>query len=328
MSVTMKDVAEYAGLSIGTVSNYITGRKQVSEQKREMIEQAIDVLGYQVNIAARNLRTNSFRTIGVLIPSFHNVYLLRIISIFEELMQRNGYSILVLSYQQTPQKERERLAYLVQRVDGIIYTPSCLDQEGLRYLELIQEDTPVVVFDETMEGLGCDQVLVNGEEVARKAVNVLLDKGHQQIGMLAGPKRAYTSGQRIRGYRKAFDQKHLPVQEDLIVFGDYAKSTGEKMCQVLLERHENMTALFVAGYRMMLGAMSVLYRQNLQDRIEVIGYDASDLEYILSPRVGYVYQPYDEVARCVADLILKRVEKNMVGYPETVYLDADIRNTE
>ncbi len=326
MAVTMKDVAEHANLSLGTVSNYINGKVKVSQDKQMRIEEAITALGYTVNLAARNLRTNSFQSIGVLIPSFRNVYLLRVISVIEELLREQGYNIVVVSYQDTT--EQAQLHDLVQRVDGIIYVPRALGELGRETVVSLMTNTPMVIFDESIEGVRCDRVLVDSRKVVQSAISTLLQKGHTYIGMLAGPAYAYTSQQRLSGYRDAFQAYGCPINEEIISFCDYSKASSEQACAALLQKDAGITALLAVGYRMTLGAMRTLRDFGLQDKIALIGYDMADVEGIVTPEITYVYQPYDEIAKYVVDLILRRVNKEMEGFPATISLEADIKNVD
>ncbi len=326
MAATMKDVAEHANLSLGTVSNYINGKVKVSQEKQMRIEAAISALEYTVNLAARNLRTHSFQSIGVLIPTFRNVYLLRVISVMEELLREHGYKIVVVSYQATT--ELEQLRDLVQRVDGIVYVPRTLDDAGCAQIASLMVNTPMVIFDESIDGLQCDRVLVDSRKVVQSAITTLLQKGHVNVGMLAGPACAYTSQQRLSGYRDAFQAYGYPVNEDIISYCDYSKRSGEEVCLALLQKDTRMTALLTVGYRMTLGAMRTLRERGVQDDVALIGYDMVDMEGIVAPEVAYVYQPYDEIAKQVVSLILRRVNKDMEGFPATISLEADMKNVD
>lgn len=328
MAATMKDVAALAGLSIGTVSNYITGRVTVSEEKKRRIEQAIEKLNYQINPAARTLKTNQHNVIGVLIPDFRNMFVVRVVSYMEELLQQQGYSMMVLSYHQSTEKQEERLRYLQTRVDGILYMPHEMTLATMQCLQSIQRGIPVVAFNEMARDVQCDHVLTDSARVVRQAVCALLDKGHTSIGMLAGPQYAYTSQQRYQAYRETLLERNIKPDETLVSFGDFSRSTGVMQCSELVRSHPEMTALFAVGYRMTLGALDALNAAGCREKVCVVGYDASDLNGIVRPEIGYVYQPYEEMAKASVELILKRIRKDMEGFPQTVELQAEICNLD
>ena len=326
MAATIKDVSAYTGLSTGTISNYINGKGNVSQEKQKLIREAMNNLGYRLNVAGRSLRTNSFRTIGILIPDFGNVYLLRVISIIEDALEQCGYGILVVSYGHSPDKEQSLIGYLAGRTDGILYVPSNIDSDFLRYLNAIRQEKPIVIFDEVFEGINCDCVIVDSKEVTEKAVTALINKGHREIGILLGPEGRFTTNERLFGYIKAHEASHLPVRQENIVFGDYSKSSGKRMCEELLNRNSAISAVFASGYRIMLGALSVLCERNLSEKIEVFGYDAKDIEDITKPKLPYVYQPYDQIAKEITSLILTQISGGITNPPQRILLAAELRN--
>lgn len=325
MSVTIKDVAAYAGLSVGTVSNYLTGKSPVSESKQKRIQQAIDTMGYQVNLAGRNLRRKKFDTIGILIPSLKNKYILRVSSVIEELLRKNGYGITVSSYHGDPEEEMKIFTEMARRVDGMIYIPSQSTPQWIKTLKKIQEDLPVVIFDEELSERCCDCVLVDGYSAARQTANALLDAGHRNIGMILGPQNRYTSKQRYEGYAEAFREHGIQVNPNNVIYGDYSKKTGAQLCDQLLSQNHEISAILVVAYRMTLGVLSTLNQKKIRDRVAVIGYDAEDLDGAIMPEIGYVHQPYDQIAEKVVELMMKRICGDMSNFPEHIFLKAEIR---
>ena len=326
MAATIKDISAYTGLSTGTISNYINGKGNVSQEKQETIRNAMNKLGYHLNVAGRSLRTNSFKTIGILIPDFGNVYLLRVISIIEDSLEQCGYGILVVSYGHSPEKEQSLIGYLAGRTDGIIYGPSNMDSGFHRYLNTIRREKPIVIFDEVFDGINCDCIIVDSKEATENAVAALIRKGHREIGILLGPKGRFTTNERLYGYKKAHEASHLPIRKENIAFGNYTKSSGKAMCEELLDRNRNITAIFASGYRIMLGVLSVLCERNLSEEIEVFGYDAKDIEDITKPKLPYVYQPYDLIAKEITGLILKQISEGITDPPKRILLAAELRN--
>lgn len=326
MATTIKDISAYTGLSTGTISNYINGKGNVSQEKQEIIRKAMNELGYHLNIAGRSLRTNSFKTIGILIPDFGNIYLLKVISIIEESLEHRGYGILVASYSNSPDKEQSLIRYLAGRTDGIIYVPSNMDSDFLNFLNTIRREKPIIIFDETFDGINCDCVIIDSKEATEKAVTALIEKGHKEIGILLGPEGRFTTNERLQGYIKALEANNLPVKNENIAFGDYSKSSGKIMCERLLDKNKNISALFASGYRIMLGVLSVLCERNLSGEIAVFGYDAKDIEDITKPKMHYVYQPYDQIAKEITNLVLLQINEGISDPPKKILLATELRN--
>ncbi len=326
MPPTMKDVAKHAELSLGTVSNYINGKVCVSETNKKKIEEAINTLGYQVNEVARSLKTNSFRTIGFLIPTFANAFLVKLVWKIEEYVREHNYSLLVVSYNGDPKKEKELLTYLCARVDGIIYGASLLDNENALFLQEIQKRVPVVTVNERFNTMVCDSVITDSKEMARCATAALLDKGFEKICLVAGPEDYFTTAERLSGYKQAYIDKGVSVNEELIVFSNYSRKSATTLCDEMLDKHSDIEAFFVAGYKMTLGVLSCLEKRGLRDKVKVVGFDAEDVESIMSPKLPYVDQPYEQMADLAAELILRRVNGDNENFPHFVSLMGELKN--
>ena len=120
---TIKDVARETGLSLATISKYLNGGNVLAQNKK-MIEEAIRKLDFKVNEMARALKTNRSMTVGVLIPSFENIFFTSIVSNIENGLQQEGYSTIVCDYKEDPRLEAEKLDFLLDKmVDGIIMMP-------------------------------------------------------------------------------------------------------------------------------------------------------------------------------------------------------------
>ncbi len=328
MSATMKDVAKHANLSLGTVSNYINGKVCVSETNKKKIEDAINALGYQVNEVARSLKTNSFRTIGFLIPTFANAFLVKLVWKIEEYLREQNYSLLVLSYNGDTKKERELLTYLSARVDGIIYGASLLDNENAQFIKTIQKRIPIITVNERFNGVVCDSVITDSNEMVRLATSALIEKGKDKICLIAGPLGYFTTTERLNGYKQAYVEHSKIAPENLIVFSNYSRTTATVMCGEMLDKYSDINAVFVAGYKMTLGVLSCLEKRGLRGKISVVGFDAEDIESIMSPKLPYVDQPYEEMAIETANLILKRVNGDYESFPESVSLRGKLKNIE
>ena len=110
----MKDVAEYAGISIATVSKYINGIT-IKEENKKRIEQAIQVLDFRVNEIARGLKTKKTATVGVLIPSLENIFSTRIVSKVESILLQHGYSTIICDYQHNATKKKKKFDFLLNK---------------------------------------------------------------------------------------------------------------------------------------------------------------------------------------------------------------------
>jgi LacI family transcriptional regulator len=318
MAVTMKDVAKEASVSLGTVSNYINGKETVSEHNQNQIEKAIDKLGYQVNEVARNLRRDSSKTIGVIIPSFSNVFAVKTISKLERKFRDANFSTYVLSYSYSQAALTGAIKSLVgKRVDGLVIMPSrAMTEDEIETInKLIVNEIPVVVFDAFAEGLHCDHVLMDNKNAIKKAMDTLFENGHKNIALLLGPEKIHSSEERLSAYVDAYKTRNLEVNSDNIFYTDYSKTMSKRICSSLIENYPEVTAIVTASFRITLGVLASIYERSLKipEDISLVGFDIQDIADITPNKIEGIFLPHEKIALTVADVILERMKSDGNG---------------
>ncbi len=321
---TIRDVANYAGVSIATVSKYINGGNVLAENK-VLIEEAIEKLNYQVNIMARGLKTNKTMTIGILIPSLTNLFFTTIIASLESIIQTEGYSTIISNYQEDVDLEREKLEFLATRnVDGIIMVPS--GQGNLDLITKLNKDTPIILIDRNIEGAQLDAVLTDNINGSYTAVEKFIAKGHRRIGVICGPKEHYTAEERLVGYERVHRDYKLKIDPELIKFGDYQLEGGHRALTQLLDLEVPPTAIFVTNYEMTLGAVIALNEMgvSIPQDVSIIGYDNLELAKLVKPPLSMVIQPMEAIGKTAAQLLLQRLNGDRSGFPSLHRLESEL----
>lgn len=315
---TIKDVAKYTGLSIATISKYLNGGN-VLEENRTRIAEAIQVLDYKVNRAARSLKTNRSMTVGVLLPTIDSPFFSRIVSRMDTLLQQADYHTVICSYNFDRELELKKLRFLLDAgIDGLVLVPEALYEEDFhQFRELMDRTLPLVLVDRTVAGLPCDKVLANNTNVSYDAVEHLILHDHRRIGIITGPLTISTAEERLTGYRRALEAYSLPEDPAIIKTGAYDSESGYRLFKELMAMDNPPGALFLTNYDMMLGALTALYeRQDRQAPVpEMVGYDNLDVSRILRPPISMVVQSMDELGEETARLLLRRMAGDWDNYP-------------
>ncbi|KUK72366.1 MAG: Transcriptional regulator, LacI family [Clostridiales bacterium 38_11] len=328
MAITMKDVAKEANVSLGTVSNYVNGKATVSENNRVQIEKAIQKLGYQLNEVARNLRANSSKTVGIIIPSFSNVFAVKIISELERKFREDNYSIYVLSYSYSKKALLGSIESLVsKRVDGLVVMPSqAMTKDEINNInKLIDQEIPVVVFDAFAQGLHCDHVLMDNYNAVKKAMDTLFENGHSKIALFLGPQDIHSSKERLSAYVDAYESRSLSIDPENIFYTDYSKTISKKLCSKMLDQRPGTTAIITTGFRITLGVLAGIYEKskNIPDDISLIGFDIRDIADITPKPLVALFLPHQKIAIAVAEIILKRMKFNDTETPSVTEIEID-----
>ena len=185
-SVSMKDVAALAGVSLGTVSNVVNSPDLVSEPTRERVAAAISKLGWVPNESARQLRAGRSRSIGMVVMDIANPFFTDLVLGAEDYVDERGYSVQVSNSAQQPGRERNHLQLLEQqRVGGVLLAPIWGLSDQVRQLR--RRGIPVVILDRAGDDTDLCSVSVDDVEGGRLAVQHLLDQGHTHIALVGGP---------------------------------------------------------------------------------------------------------------------------------------------
>ena len=307
--VTIKDIAKDTGLSLATISKYINGGN-VREKNRILIEDSIRRLNFVVNEFARGLKTSRSRSIGVIIPDLSNLFITTIITSAEDILRSQGYSILVCDCRGDSEQEKEAVQFLLgKRVDGIINMP--VSHDG-RHLDLaVAQEVPIILIDRMVSRLEdqVNTVLVDNVAGVARAVHMLLEAGHRDIGIILGPKDVFTSGQRKLGYSKAMIAHGLLPQNQHILYSDYSVKGGYAAMKELV-KHRGITAVFASNYEMTLGAMIAVNDLGLRipEELSFIGFDHEQLSQVMRPRLTIVTQPLEKIGEAAAEILLHQLD--------------------
>jgi len=316
---TIQEVAKKAGVSAATVSKYLNGIK-VKDKNKSAIDDAISELHYQVNPIARGLRTNKTMTVGVLLPQLDNAFSTSIVSKVENIIMTHGYSTIICDYKADEKLEAEKLDFLLKKqVDGLVIMPTNLKPETIA-----KTDIPIIFIDRYIDGIDCDCVLINNEEVTSEAVSKLIDAGHKKIGIICGPKNIYTSQKRLEGYIHIHEKNNIPVNDNYIKHGNYDVNAGYTATKELMTSDNQPTAIIATNNETTMGALIALneLRIKIGKDISFVGFDNIEFAMAINPKLTIVLQPIDEIGETAANMLLNQLKEKKK--PETIYLSAKI----
>ena len=309
MAVQIKDIAVDAGVSAATVSRVLNGSRAVNEDLRLRVLASVDRLGYQPNVVARSLRTGKSFVLGVIIPSITNPFFTYVARAVEDAALAAGYAATICSSDQDLDKERRYMDVLRNRmVDGVLIVVADMQRSDLTPLE--QNGMPIVLVDRRLECDSCDSVTVDTQRGAYHAVEHLLSVGYRRIALLGGPTGVSTALSKERGYRQALLDHGFPLNESLIVSGEYTEPQGYALGQTLLDLPQPPDAVLVANNQMTLGFVRLLRERGLRvpQEIAFIGFDDAPWASLVVPPVTVIDQPTYDLGRRATELLLERIE--------------------
>ena len=310
-SVSMKDVAALAGVSLGTVSNVLNSPDIVAEPTRRRVELAIAKLGWIPNEPARQLRAGRSRSIGMIVMDIANPFYTDLVIGAENCVQERGYSVQVGNSAQEADRENAQLLVLMQqRVRGVLLAPIWGIDERVRQLKL--RGIPVVLLDRAGNQSDFCSVSTDDVEGGRLAVQHLLDQGHTIIAVVGGPGNLQQVRDRRVGAELAssrFDGStrlltistpHLDVESGV--------RTAEEI--VLMPSNERPTAVFAANDLLAIGLLQGFVTAGLRvpDDMAIVGYDDIAFAAAAAVPLSSVRQPRLAIGYRAAELLFDEIE--------------------
>jgi LacI family transcriptional regulator len=304
---TVQDVARHAGVSVATVSYVLNGTRFVSAGLRERVLAAVRELHYEPNAAARTLRSKRSHTLGLILPDLRNPFFTEAVRGVEDVAEAHGYTVLLANSDEDPEREATHLRVLrAKHVDGLILAPAGAPYPELE--QLVDTGFPLVLLDRDLARLGVPAVMLDNEAAARAAVDHLIRLGHRRVGMIAGRPPISSTVDRRRGYRRALDEAGLPSDEQLVATGGSTIEGGAAAASTLLELPSPPTAILAANNLMTIGAVMAIERHGLSvpGDVALVGFDDFPWADVFRPRLTTVAQPFYELGRTAAELVLER----------------------
>jgi LacI family transcriptional regulator len=325
MTVTIKDVAELAGVSIATVSNVINGSRFVSPALAGKVNAAVEELGYHPNPLGRALRKGKSFTVALVLPDRSNPFFAQIERGVEEQTRRREYSLIASNTDEDPDRESFYVnSLLKRRVDGFIVAPTFEGRETMR--PLIDRGIPLVIVDRCIEGVRVDEVFSDNEAGAYEATEHLIALGHRRIGLLTGVPGISPIEDRIAGYRRALEEHGLPIDEALIADGCSQIKEGAASTEALLARR-SITAIFSTNNMMTLGALQCFKRLGVRcpSDVSLVGFDDSEWALAFTPSLTVVAQQSYEMGHTAGGLLFEAVDgKNDERKTRTIKLQTSL----
>ncbi len=300
MEITIKDVAKYAGVGVGTVSRVINNEKAVGEKTRKKVEEAIQALNYSRNNMAFQFRKNETRIIALLVPVINHPFFAKLAYYVEDEAGKFGYSVILVSSQQKVDKETEIIKKITHReVDGAVFVTHYMHEEE----EL--KNCPIVSIDRTF-GENIPYVTSDNYESTKKAIKYMIERGAKRVGFIGSkPLVASEVLERERAYLDVMAEYGMPPRmvNEVMQHGEETLAVADFM-----ERYSDVDGVFVSGYTL----SQVLYEaatelgRKIPDDLQIISYDGIFKQWG-SSNITSVEQPIEEMARQVVRLLIKKI---------------------
>jgi len=319
MPITIKDIASYAGVSVGTVSKVLNNAGNVTEELRFRVQAVIEKLNYRPSALARGMKIKRTHTIGLIIPKIINSFYVKVIELIEKEIHNRNYTLILGNSDEDLEREINCLrSFSDMRVDGLILASAGRAQEGRIQEELASYRglaIPIVLIVRSLPNADLDTIELENSEGAYQATRYLIEKGHRRIGMISSSIQTSAGGERIEGYMKALEEFKIPFDGELVHMGGITLDSGYLITDKLLRLPNSPSALFVGSNFQLLGTLRSLKEKNIRvpEDISLICFDDTEWSSFADPPLT-VIEPYTEdLCTLAANLLFDRIAGTYAG---------------
>ncbi len=324
-SVTIRDVARKAGVSVATVSRYINRNTPVSREVAERLNQVMTELKYVPHAAARHLASRKTHVVGLLLTNMHNDFFAPLLNGIEQVVRSKGYNLLVATYH-ADSRNSTPPPIGPYNTDGMLVFADSLSDDDLANLH--GRGFPMVLVHRSPPAsLPIPSVTVENKSATYKLIDHLIGTHNKkQILLMRGPDHQEDSHWREIGYRSALDAHNIPFDEELILDGNFEREVAyESLNRFLLNgRRVAFDAVFAGDDDAAIGVLNALkdngYR--VPEDVAVVGFDDLHLSAFLSPPLTTVRAPTETVGRIAAEKLFGLLDKD--GFSGIVLLPTEI----
>lgn len=307
MSVSLRDVAKAAKVSVGTVSNVLNRPEVVAPATLTRVQNTIKELGFVPNGFARHLRSGHSRTLGLIVPDVANPFFTEVARGVEDAASKRDYAVFLCNSDESATKEDRYVNVLIQQqVRGVLITPA--DVKADRLDAMRERGIAVTLLDREIKGRKQCSVSVDDVHGGQIAIEHLAGLGHKYIAWVSGPESIPQVADRGAGVAKAAKVAGATIETIRVPLMNAAK--GEEAARKILELDKMPTAIFCANDLLALGVMRVLLENKIRipDQVSLLGYD--DIEFAPSAAVplSSIAQPSYQMGVTAADLLLNECE--------------------
>lgn len=329
--VTLKQIAEKLGISIPTVSKALKDYPDVSKKTRKLVRETASILNYKPNSFAVNLRTKESKTIGLIIPEIVHHFFSSVIKGIIAQAEKKGYLVITLQSNESYELEKQQIALLLsKRVDGILISLANGTADYKHLTEIIENETPLVMFDKIAKVVKCSKVIIDDRKAAYHATQHLINIGCKKIAHFRGPLLPQNSIDRFLGYKQALIDNNIPYDSTLVyLLNDMSFEEGKLFANQLLKDHNGVDGIFINTDLVAIGAITEFNSQGIKvpEQISVIGFSNWFMASVISPSLTTINQPGFEMGKKAFKLLYKEIKdkkkKKIISYKDVV-LETDL----
>ncbi|MCK4558268.1 MAG: LacI family DNA-binding transcriptional regulator [Calditrichia bacterium] len=321
---TLKTLSSKLGFSETTISRVLNGKAEkyrISKKTADIIIQSAKDLNFTPNILARGLRLKKTHTLGLVIPDISNPFFASIARSVEREARKFGYSIILCDTEENTNIEIKSVQLLRGRnMEGLVVAP--VGQTASHLEDVYNAGLPIVIIDRCFPNKNLPYVTSDNYQGAYEAISYLIDNGHRRIACIQGLENTSPNNDRIRGYKDALLNNHIPYVKSIIVGDSFGELNGYTEAKILLKKKDRPTAIFAFSNLISLGALKAIEEENLSvpEDISIVAFDDQPYFDHLATPMSSVAQQHNEIGQIATKIIFKQIKSKTSSVAEGVLI--------
>jgi len=332
-NITLKELAKILGVSISTISKALNDSEEISEDTKIKVKELAALHNYKPNIIARNLKSGSTKTIGVIIPNMLNYFFAQVLKGIEKTATNKGYKVMTCISNESHQKEVETLEMLsTGSIDGFIVSASEeteLKKEYNHFKSCIDKEIPLVMFDRVISDIQCDKVIANDTTASVDAVTYLHKKGAKKIAYVSVNKELSVGKLRYEGYLKGLRSNSLDLDENLIIrtHEPYYRKHEAIVAPLFKQQFD---AVITSNESVAIAILKIAQEKGIKipQELSVLAFSNGILARHSNPRLSTISQHAEIMGEKATEILIDKLQnKTTTTKIEVVETDIVIRNS-
>jgi LacI family transcriptional regulator len=330
---TLKQIAKELQVSVSTVSKALNDSPEISEQTKIKVKEYAKLKNYKPNIIGLNLKNRKTKTIGVIIPNILNSFFAKVFTGIEKVAEAKGYNVITCISNESLEKEIHTLEMLSNgTIDGFILSVSEEAQklhEFSHFNDIINEGTPIVMFDRISDEVNCDKVIVDDFDSAIEATQHLIKTGCKNIALFSSIDNLSVGKLRAKGYFQALENNNITINKELTILTESIEDFDAKT-KAFFAKHK-IDGIFALDEHASVSAIKLGLKNGykIPEELSIIGFADGVWSKRLSPSLSTVSQHGPEIGEAAAKLLIAKLENKEEEYAyTTTVVKTELRQRE
>ena len=308
---TLKDIGKALGLTPSAVSKALINHPRISDKTKLAVKEMVSNLDYHPNMLSSALRKGKSNLVGIIVPKVNNDYYSSVVENIENVLNKNGYNIIMTQSNESYTKECENIDSLLNiQVAGIIASIANETVNFDYFKKVKSKGIPLVLFDRVENELEVDYVGVDNYHCSQLIVEHLVSQGYKRIAHITGISHTQIYKDRIRGFKDALQKYNLPIIEELIIECNLQIEDGRRIMHQLLRFPDRPDAVYAASDFAALGALQVLLEEQYSVPMDMglVGFGDESFSSIMRPAISSININSSEIGKSAAYAFLNSIK--------------------